>query len=290
MFLANHGSATARPPASAPDCTTRKKAAAQQSAGKLDFMYFAYVDESGDSGPTGSRSFSLGCVLVEHSAWPQVFDNFIDFRRFLRARFGVPVRGEIKANHLIRNGGVFRQLALSESARFAIYRAQMRLLPKLGMSAFAVLIRKDLMQAEGRVEDPREVAWEYLLQRLERFTTYSSTHAMLVHDEGYADRIRAMTRKARRAGGAGSMFGTGFLRLPARLIIDDPVSRHSDQSYFLQAADLVAYAAFRRYYPPPPGPRRIVPTTMWDELGTGILWQVNRNVGGPPGIVVWPRT
>jgi Protein of unknown function (DUF3800) len=153
-----------------------------------------------------------------------------------------------------------------------------------------VLVGNDLMQAQGRSENPADVAWEFMLQRLERFTTSSDTNVLLVHDEGYAHRVRTLTRKARRAGGAGSMFGTGHLHLPARLIVDDPVPRSSDQSYFLQAADLVAYAAFRRYYPPPPRPGLIVTTTMWDELGSARLWEVNRNIGGPPGIVAWPRT
>lgn len=252
-------------------------------------MHIAYIDESGDAGPQGSRTYSLGCVLIEASAWPQVFDNFIDFRRFLRERFGVPVRAEIKANFLLRNGGAFRQLALSEAARFAIYRAHLRMLSKLGLQAFAILIHKDVMQARGEVQDPRDVAWQYMLQRLERFTTYSNTNALLVHDEGDAGRVRALARKARRAGGAGSMFGMGFLRLPARLLVDDPVPRDSSQNYFLQLADLVAYAAFRRYYPPPHRPQVIVPTSMWGEIGAATLSEVNRHAGGPQGIVAWPR-
>lgn len=64
--------------------------------------------------PKGSLTFSLGCVLVQASAWPEVFDSFIDFRRYLRTTFGVPVRAEIKANFLLRNGGPLRKLALSE--------------------------------------------------------------------------------------------------------------------------------------------------------------------------------
>ena len=32
-------------------------------------------------------------------------------------------------------------------------------------------------------------------------------------------------------------------------------------------SDLVAYAAFRHLYPPPPRPSQIVPQNMWEELG-----------------------
>ncbi len=108
--------------------------------------------------------------MVNTAAWPVVFDDLIDFRRFIRRQFGVPVRAEVKANYLLRNGGPLRPLGLSEQARFAIYRAHLRLQPKLGLTAFAIVIEKQLCQARRPGADPRDIAWEYLIQRLERFT------------------------------------------------------------------------------------------------------------------------
>jgi hypothetical protein len=251
-------------------------------------VHFAYIDESGSSGVGGSLTFTLACILVEASRWPDVFDDVIDFRRFLRDQFGLPMRAEMKANYLVHNGGPIRRLKLGESARFAIYRQSLRLQAKLGLSTFAVVIRKDRMALKGLTVDPREVAWEYLLQRLERFTTKGNTQAMLVHDEGEGLLIRKLARRARRIGSAGSAFGTGSLRRPARLLVDDPVSRRSHESYFIQLADLNAYAAFRRIYPPPPRPVHVVPETMWDELATARFAKVNMLSGGPPGIVTWP--
>lgn len=254
----------------------------------LPGMFFAYVDESGDAGAMGSRTYSLGVVLVESSAWPSVFDDAIDYRRFLRRQFGLPVRAEVKANHLLRNAGAFRPLGLSEHARYAIYRGHLRLQAKLGLQAFAVVIDKPDLQARRPGVDPRDVAWEYLLQRLERFTTKGNTEALLVHDEGDALRVRGLARKARRAGTAGSAFGMGYLKRPAARVIDDPVPRNSTQSYFLQMADLNAYAAFRYVVPPPPRRVQIVPSTMWDELGSARLLAVSGLKGGPPGIVKYP--
>lgn len=248
-------------------------------------MFFAYVDESGNAGYPGSRTYVLACVLVEDHHWPDTFDHLIDFRRWLRDRFGVPVRSEIKANHLLRNAGPFAALRLSEAARFGIYRQSMRLQAKLDMRTFAVLVDKDNMAANHPGRTAPDVAWEYLLQRLERFTTRGSTHVHLSHDEGIGDQIRKWSRKARRAGSAGSRYGTGVLRLPFGRLIDDPVSRDSGQSYFIQLADLSAYAAFRRLYPPPPRARQIVPQSMWDELGNARFAPVNMYSGGPPGIV-----
>jgi hypothetical protein len=254
-------------------------------------MYLAYVDESGSIGAIasgGSLTFTLGCVLVDGVRWPDVFDDMIDFRRYLRAKFRIPVRAELKANYLLRNGGPLRPLQLSEQARFAVYRGLMRLQPKLDLFAFAIVVRKDVMAVRGLNYDPRQVAWEYLLQRLERFTTKMTSRVLVLHDEGEGRIVRTAARKARRAGTAGSAFGTGMLRRPARLIVDDPVSRRSHESYFLQLADLNAYAAFRHYYPPPLRRVNIVPATMWNELGRARYAPVNQLAGGTPGIVVWP--
>ena len=244
-------------------------------------MYFAYIDESGDIGAGGSRTYVLACVLVDAEIWPDRFDRLIDFRRNLRDLFGLPVRAELKANYLLRNGGPFRNLALSESARFAIYRQTMRIHPKLGFRTFAIVINK----ASHPNRSADDIAWQYMLQRLERFATYEDEVVMVIHDEGNPDAVRKLARKSRRVGGAGSMTGTGFLSRPFGRLLDDPVSRSSAQSYFLQLADLAAYAAFRRHYPPPVHPVQIVPQSMWDELGTARHWQANMYSGGPLGIV-----
>lgn len=245
-------------------------------------MHLAYIDESGS--PGGSRTFTLACVLVSDERWSAAFDDLIRYRRFLRDRFGVPVRAEIKASHLLRPGGAFRELALSESVRAAIYRGTVRLIPKVNLQAFAVVVLQ-----EAGVADPRLTAWEYLLQRLERFATKTPTRVLIVHDEGDADFVRKLARKARRAGGAGRAFGTGYLQLPFAGLIDDPVPRDSRQSYFLQLADLLAYAAFRRVIPPPPRAVPIVTAGTWDQLGDSRLSAVSSVAGGPTGIVVWPR-
>lgn len=252
-------------------------------------MMLAYVDESGDAGLAGSLTYSLGTVMVESSRWPSVFDDLIDFRRFIRRQFGVRVRDELKANYLLRNGGPLRPLQLSEQARFAIYRGHMRIQAKLELKAFAVVIDKVALATKRPGLDPRDVGWEYLLQRLERYTTKNATEVMLIHDEGEALRVRGLARKARRAGSAGSAFGTGYLRRPAQRVIDDPVARDSSQSYFLQLADMNAYAAFRHLFPPPPRAVQIVPQSMWNELGPARLLAVSALAGGPPGIVTYPR-
>ena len=256
-------------------------------------MIIAYVDESGDDGKgKGSHTYSLGCVMVDSARWTEVFDQLIEHRRWVRSTFGVPVRAEIKANYILRNGGPLRQDPLGEKARFALYRSFLRLQPKLGLDVFAVVIDKASSAKKfSGARAASDIAWEYLLQRLERRATKASpkTEILLVHDEGDEMNVRTRARKARRAGTAGSHFGTGQLKRPFDRLLDDPVPRMSHQSYFLQLADLDAYAAFRRLYPPPPRKVQIVPEAMWDELGSSRFGAVRRLYrGGPVGIVPGP--
>jgi hypothetical protein len=76
--------------------------------------------------------------MVDAARWPDVFDELLQYRRFLRDTFKLPMRAEIKANYLLRNGGPFRQLKLSEAARYRIYRGMMRLQNKVELSTVSV--------------------------------------------------------------------------------------------------------------------------------------------------------
>jgi len=146
----------------------------------------AYVDESGNPGvyPKGSSSYVLACLMINARDWPKALDGMIGFRRWVRARFGVPMRAEIKANYLIRNSGPFRDLALSETARRTIYRQAMRMPAKIEARVFGMVIRKMELEAIRPGVSPRDVAWEYLLQRLERVMTTEDATLLLIHDEG----------------------------------------------------------------------------------------------------------
>ena len=231
-------------------------------------MLIAYIDESGNTGDPskgGSMTFTLGCVLVDADTWPETFDSLLRFRRRLRDKFGIHMRAEIKANYLLRNGGDLRRYALGHGARHMIYRAHMRVLADLGVRAFAIVVDK-----RANYTNPAacfDLAWEGLLQRLERTSTYESTRFIVVHDEGENDAVRRWVRRARRHLTAGSAYGGGTIVAPAALLIDDPVPRQSTQSYFIQVADLLAYAAFRSVVPPGRNIETICPQGMWGEVG-----------------------
>ncbi len=249
-------------------------------------MYLAYIDESGSSGHVtagGSHSYTLGCVLVRATQWSMAANGLTEHRRQISERFSLLMSAEVKANHLLRNSGAFRELGLSERARRRLYRDLLQLCPRLGLMTLAIVVKKE--ETAGR--DPHVLAWSLLLLRLEQLTSRHGTQIVLVHDQGDERRVCALARRARQEGMTLEGVGLRPLHAPFLGLLDDPVSRDSKQSLFLQLADLVAYAAFRRVFPPPPRDVQIVPATMWSELGTSRLAEIGEP-SNRKGIVVWP--
>ncbi len=254
-------------------------------------MLIAYIDESGDTGNDpgrSSRTYTLGCVLVESDTWNASFDSLIAFRRRLNQTYGIPIRSEVKANFLIRNSGTFKNLNLNPNDRKMIYKAHFdQLSQDPNLRAFGIVVHKSMNYSGKAVF---EFAWTTLLQRLER-TSYGlgNIPILIIHDEGENSSIRKLARWSRRRLSSGSIISGGSRHLPFSKLLDDPVSKASHESYFLQLADLVAYAAFRRIYAPSPSVSGVVNQNMWDNLGSGVFGAVNRvRTHTTPGIVeVW---
>ena len=75
-------------------------------------------------------------------------------------------------------------------------------------------------------------------------------------------------------------------QVPFTQLIDDPFPKASDESYFLQLADLVAHGAWRHLYAPSPKVAQVVPQSTWSSLGPAVLSAVtSQKVITTPGIV-----
>jgi hypothetical protein len=250
-------------------------------------MYLAYFDESGDAGLVNSPTtfFVLSCVLVHETRWIETLDALVDLRRRLKAKYGIPTRPEIKATDLRRGRGPLLPLRWSLADRMRLYQGlmlyQQRNLPAI--TAFSVAINK--VPAAMKGWEPRLTAWDFTLQRVDRFCQPQGERAMIFPDEGHGAFIRRLLRRKRRFGFVPRRFGGGNFKLPTQRIVEDPNDRQSHDSYFTQLADWNAFAAHRSsYIDPMPN----VPEDLWDRLGDRRLLAVNALTGGPPGIKVHP--
>ncbi len=100
-----------------------------------------------------------------------------------------------------------------------------------------------------------ERAFERLLNRINRTLQVSDSRAVLICDEG---KEVVFTRLVRRMGvynpipssrGVWADTGERTRNLPLDRIIEDPLFKRSEQSYFIQLVDFCAYALLRRERP-----------------------------------------
>jgi hypothetical protein len=249
-------------------------------------VYLAYFDESGDAGVVNSptKYFVLCCVLVHEKQWLETLDGLVAMRRRMRELHGISTRPEIKSTDIRRGRGPLLGLRWSPSRRMEFYANVMRYQASLkGLTVFAIAVNKAGANANGW--EPRATAWEFGLQRVNRFCGTDDERAMLFPDEGHFPFIRRLIRRMRRFQTVPRRWGGGSFSVPATRIVEDPNDRTSEDSYFIQLADWDAYAAHRSSYV---DPVPAVNAGLWDQLGDRRLLAVNKVVGGPPGIKVYP--
>ncbi len=73
-------------------------------------MYLIYVDESGDTGLINSPTnfFVLSAIVIHESAWMNVLDDLINFRRYLKIRYGIMMKEEIHASEFVNGKNKLR--------------------------------------------------------------------------------------------------------------------------------------------------------------------------------------
>lgn len=244
-------------------------------------MILAYFDESGDPGRdrSPSRYFALSAILIDENQWLSTLDSTIGFRRFLLSNFGVKPRAELKAQSIIR--GTDGLAGIPPQLRYKIYAAALRFQEKVGtIRTFAVVIDKENLAARY---EPREYAWARAIERLERYGSSVAANIKVLPDEGHGLFIRRKIRQMRRHHVASSAYGGAGLIRPAQNIIEDSSDRDSRESYFIQFADLNAYAAVRHV-----SPNNRLSAKYWELLGVARVAEVSKIHGGPTGIVKRP--
>ena len=250
-------------------------------------MYLAYLDESGDAGGAGSPTgfFVVACVVIDATQWLDALDSLTYWRRCLRAAHSISTRAEIKASAgFLRGGGPFKESDLDRAARMALYADGLQhVVANIPAHVFAMAIDKAPAAQRGW-SDPRIPAWTFAFQRLQTFAGVRQDHVIVFPHDGHEFLLRRLLRKGRRYHQIGGHFGS-VLQLPMSRIVEDPNSRKSHESYFIQLADWLAFAAHRSRHVDPKGP---FSAGLWDEVAGLHLADVNRLRGGPPAIVKYP--
>ena len=211
-------------------------------------MYIAYVDESGDDGHNVAitRYFTLSGIILADSNWKIFLEKVKSFRQGLKRSFGLTLKADLRATDLWRQKGNFKRLKLSYADQVEIFRRTAEFLRRAQeIVILNVSINKGSPQLPSTVKIS-EFAWRLFLQRYENWLLAKQELGIVVNDEGYDGLVRILSRKMRVYNPIPSHFGD-YYQSPMVKIIEDPFSRHSQYSYFIQLADMSAYLARLRH-------------------------------------------
>jgi hypothetical protein len=133
-----------------------------------------------------------------------------------------------------------------------------------------------------------EISPEMAEQIEKRLNVYRA-RAFIIADEGREREITAAIRKMHVYNPIPSRYGEWApgqrtQNIPATRIIEDPVFKRSERSYFLQLADCVAFALLKREVPPTPLVRRYAIHKMFDEALADVCFRL-ASPRDPLGIV-----
>lgn len=211
-------------------------------------MYIAYVDESGDPGHnlTVTRYFTLSGIIIADSNWKIFLEKVKAFRKGLKRDFGLTLKSDLRATDLWNNSGDFKKLNLNYANRARIFRMTAEFLRySQEITILTVSINKASPQlpSTGKIG---EIAWTMFLQRFENWLVAKQELGIIVNDEGHDKMVRLLSRKMRVYNPIPSHYG-GYYQAPVVKIIEDPFSRHSQHSSFVQLADMSAYLARLRH-------------------------------------------
>lgn len=241
-------------------------------------MFLYYIDASSDQ-----SYFVLSALRIVGERWKEIFDKTKDFRRYLKRTYGIYLRKELHSTELIRGKGRLAAGPVGKGTRARIFDETLHFIAGLpDLQILNVCIRVPHCPV-----DPYIRAFERLLNRIEANLKAAGCNGIVVLDEGKEGMIRRVARKMAVFNWVPSAFGVWQNGEPTKNIavsrvLEDPVFRSSADSYFLQLADVAAFALLKREVPPTPVVERYRIHMMFEALAPTLCRQVSPN--DPDGI------
>jgi hypothetical protein len=220
-------------------------------------LYIAYVDDSGDE-----TCDLLGAVLLPLDSWRDCLAAWLNWRRFLFRRWGIPADFELHAVDFLRphknpvptthsraekveTSGINTQ----RGQRHEVYRRSLHAVKYIPGVRVATVCRPG---------SNRIATYQALLEAFQETMEETDRDVLVMVDGAVPDpRLRGEHR---------------LLKLKHRRILEDPWPERSQHSQLLQIADLIVHAAYQHVVRQPS--RRF----MWDwyphELSTAVRFDL----------------
>lgn len=209
-------------------------------------MYIMYVDESGDPGTheNSSPHFILSGLIVHQSDWDKFLDRLKIFRKSLKAKYNLNQRTEIHASELIRPNKMEEYKKIRKSDRINMLKLYCENIPIIFDSALILNVCINI--SENTDKDIFDLAWSRLLDRYNTFLVKDGKDVgIIINDDTNSLKLMQLHRKLRIYNPVPGIKNNA----PLNSIIEDPLSRSSHHSYFIQTADVISHCLYRREFP-----------------------------------------
>lgn len=210
-----------------------------------------YVDESGDTGLSNSptKYFILSALIVHESNWLRFLDDLVKFRRELRNIYNFKLREEIHASEFFQSSKKYNHL--QKHIKLQICKKTLDFQESLDyIQVMFVVIDK----TKHSHRDIFDYAWQLLIQRIHNTIEQNNFDSLvdgnpandwqqnfiLIPDKTDDKKLQRLVRKMRRYNPVPSRFG-GWRDIPLKLIVEDPYTKDSAESFIHQLVDVNAY-------------------------------------------------
>lgn len=201
-------------------------------------VHFVYIDDSGDE-----QVRAYAAITIAETDWKDVLGRIKQYRRDLKAQYGIFVTKELHATDFVAGRGNIGTRVVPKGLRVQIFRDTLRMVSSLpGVRLFNAIAPKA----------QEALIFERLMNRINKNMERSGSNAIIIHDEGkdYTGLVRKMCVYNPIQSQYGFWpDGSVFKNIPLDHILEDIVFRNSADSYFIQLADFCAFALFRCEYP-----------------------------------------
>lgn len=209
-------------------------------------MILSYFDEAGDDGypATSSTLFVLSCIYFNHQNWQPIYQKIHELRHFLKATYGFPVQMELHTRDFLLNKKPYSALRLSDNQRIEILNTCCSGLASLDLKSINVAIIKPNIKIS--TYDVLDNAFTYAIQRIENDlnTLDPTSKFMIITDPGRVGKMRKTARRIRRFNYIPSRYSSTPYRKEIQRLIEDPLPKESDESYFIQFCDMISYIVY----------------------------------------------
>lgn len=208
-------------------------------------MILLYYDESGDDGfpKYSSKLFVLTVNYIQDSLWRDAFNEVKDFRKWVYSEIGLPKSKEIHVKEFLLYKNPYRLLNIDDKKRIEVIYRYCECVAKLPIKVVNVVINKTIIRKE--TYQVLDNALTYSVQRVTNSIQNPNEKIIIISDEGRIPKMRKTTRRLQIFNPIPSRFSAGIVaQRPIDRLIEDPLPKESQHSYFIQISDLIAYLVY----------------------------------------------